>query len=85
MVLLKVTYLAKLCLGSILTCSPRQKEAKPIVKTKRIKLLCVKHPFPALGHAQEPLLVIKVHCVLVDLVPLLCSKDYSLSEDWNPK
>ena len=75
---MQATDLAKLRLGGVLTGAPCQVEAKPVVKTERIQLLCIQHPLPALWHAQEPLLVINFDCILVDLVPLLCTTIQSL-------
>lgn len=73
-----LTCLTELSPGSILACPSRQIEAKPVVKTKRVQLLCIQHPLPALWHSQEPLFVINVNCILVDLVSLLCRTFSSL-------
>lgn len=71
-------HLTELSLSGILSGSPGQVKAKPIVQAKRIQLLSIQHPLFALGHPKEPLLVDNVNCILEYFVPLLC-KAHSMS------
>ena len=67
-------YLAELGPWRVLPGGSGHLEAQPVVKAQGVQLLGVQHPPAALGHAQEPLLVVDVNRVLVDLVPQLCIK-----------
>ena len=66
-------HLAELGPWSILSGGTGHLEAQPVVQAQGVQLLGVQHPSAAFGHAQEPLLVVDVDRVLVDLVPQLCN------------